>query len=192
VIAVERDAELAAELERRAAAGGLRPTVMAEDIRELRPGSLEVAPAQVIAPMHVVQTFDRPERRELVEAAAGLLAPGGILALVLIDESHLTTLADDTDPVLYPDIREIDGWVFSSEPLWVQLTEETITARRLRRRVAPGGELDSAIHDVVLYRTPPEELEELGAERGLRVLERRGVETSSIESDSVVVVLEAP
>ena len=192
VIAVERDPELAAELERRAAAAGLSPSVIAADIRELRRESVDRAPAQLIAPMHVLQTFDREERRQLVEAAASLLDPGGVLALVLIDESHLAALADDADPVLYPDLREIDGWVFSSEPLWVQMTEETIIARRLRRRVAPGGELDSTIHEVVLYRTPPDELERLGAELGLRVLERRSVETSTIESDSVVVILEAP
>jgi SAM-dependent methyltransferase len=191
VIAVEREPELAAELERRAASAGVELTVIAADIRELQPGSIQVAPALVIAPMHVVQTFDRHGRRDLIEAAALLLAAGGTLALVVIDEVHSTKLASG-DPLLLPDIREIGGWVFSSEPLWVQVTEEKITARRLRRRVAPGGELESSVHEDVLHRTPPEELEQLGAELGLRSRERQLIRSSPIESDSIVVILERP
>jgi SAM-dependent methyltransferase len=191
VIAVERNPELAAELDHRARDARVDPVVIAADIRELRAEALARPPAQVIAPMHVVQTVDREERRQLIEASARLLGPGGVLALAVLDEAHLVSLADG-EPVLYPDIREIDGWVFSSEPLWVQLTEATITARRLRRRVAPDGELDTSVHDVVLFRTRPDELTGIGAELGLRPRQHRRIETSGVESDSIVVVLEAP
>jgi SAM-dependent methyltransferase len=191
VIAVELDRELAAELERRAAADGLELTVLAADIRDLGPKELGVAPALVIAPMHLVQMLDRPARPELVEAAARLLAPGGTLALAVIEESHSSELASG-DPLLLPDVREVDGWVFSSQPLWVQVTEETITARRLRERVAPDGKLERTVHDDVLYRAPAEELEQLGVELGLSALERRQIRSGPIESDSIVVLLEAP
>jgi SAM-dependent methyltransferase len=191
VTAVERDPDLASELERRVRNAGVEAAVVPADIRELRAESLGRRPAQLIAPMHVVQLFDRTERGELIEAAARLLAPGGTMAIAVIDEAHLTSLAQG-EPVLYPDIREIDGWVFSSEPLWVQMDASTITARRLRRRVAPDGALEASVQDVVLFRTPPEEIEGIGEALGLRVRERRRIETSGIESDSTVVVLESP
>jgi SAM-dependent methyltransferase len=191
VIAVERDAALAAELERSAEAEGSELTVLAADLRDLEPGSLEPAPGLAIAPMHVIQTFDASGRREIVEAMARLLAPGGALALVVIEETHSGELASG-DLMLLPDVREIDGWVYSSQPLWVQLTDETITARRLRERVAPDGELSRSVHDDVLYRTPAVELERMGAELGLRVAERRPISSGPGESDSIAVILETP
>ena len=55
-------------------------------------------------------------------------------------------LADDTvidgdDGELLPDVRERDGWVFSSLPLEVSVDDDGIEVRRLRQIVCPDGEL---------------------------------------------------
>ncbi len=190
LIAVERDPELARELERRAAGAGLELTTLTADLRDLAAGRLPSPPALVIGPMHVLQGFDQAGRRELLAAAARLLSPGGAIAFALVDESYLSE-PGGADAPLIPDLREIDGWVFSSEPLWVQVTEQAISVRRLRQRVAPDGTLERSVHDDVLYRTPPDVLARVGAELGVRERERRTVRSNPSESDSIVVILEA-
>ena len=142
--------------------------------------------------MHVVQMLDRPARAVLVEAAARLLAPGGDAGARDHRRVHSDRAGQRRAAAASRTCKEIDGWVFSSEPLWVQVTEETITARRLRERVAPDGALERSVHDDVLHRTGAEDLERLGAELGLRRRQAPQIRSGPIESDSIVVLLEAP
>jgi SAM-dependent methyltransferase len=190
VIAVEREAELAEELRRRAERAGAELTVLGADLRELRPEQLPSPPALLTAPMHVLQEFDRARRAELLAASLRLCRQGATLAVALVDESYLRAPGGADAPLL-PDVMEIDGRVFSSEPLWVQVSEETIRVRRLRQRVDPDGELTRAVHDDVLHRLSPEELEAEAAKLGLRPRERRRVSSGPSETDSIVCLLEA-
>jgi SAM-dependent methyltransferase len=190
VIAVERDPELAARLAARIAADELPVEVVEADARALAADRLGSRVPLAIGPMHVIQAVDAEPRRELLAAAARCLAPGGTLALAVVDESYLDDPAAAAVPPI-PDMREIDGVVFSSEPLWVQVSPRAFTVRRLRRRVDPGGELQSEIHDDVLYRVSPRELEEEASGAGLRPAGRRGVGSARGEADSIVVILEA-
>ena len=48
------------------------------------------------------------------------MAPGGTIALTVVDETTLLSAGAASTQIL-PDMRELDGWVYSSEPLWVQV-----------------------------------------------------------------------
>lgn len=191
LVAVERAPALAEELGARAGKAGARIGVLCADLRDLQPEQLQAPPRLLIAPMHVVQEFDRSGRAELLRAGARLCRAGATLAFTLVDESYLSAPGGSAAPPL-PDLREIDGDVFSSEPLWVQVSDETIRVRRLRQRVDRDGELARSVHDDVLYRLPPAQFEREAAALGLRARERQPISSGPTEADSIVCLLEAP
>ena len=59
-------------------------------------------------------------RRAWLARLRELMAPGGTLALTVVDESTLLSTGTASTQIL-PDMRELEGWVYSSEPLWVQV-----------------------------------------------------------------------
>jgi precorrin-6B methylase 2 len=191
VIAVERELELLSELEETASKRGVSVTVVAADLASPDELRLPVSPALAIGPLHVIQVVDASDRPALLSHLREVLAPGGVLALTLVDESTLLTTGTASTQIL-PDMRELDGWVYSSEPLWVQVGDRALTVRRLRESVSPEGRMEREIHDEVLHRIDPEILEREGAEAGLTVLDRRQIISGENEADSSVVVLEAP
>jgi hypothetical protein len=89
-------------------------------------------------------------------------------------------------------MRELDGWVYSSEPLWVQVGDRALTVRRLRESVSPEGRMERDIHDEVLHRIDPETLEREAADAGFTPKGRLGINSGENEADSAVVLLEAP
>jgi hypothetical protein len=93
---------------------------------------------------------------------------------------------------ILPDMREIDDWVYSSEPLWVQVGDEALTVRRLRERVSPDGQMERTVHDDLLHRVSPDRLELEAEETGLRRAGRRQISSGPNEADSAVVLLEVP
>lgn len=189
VVAVERDAELAEELGGRT--GDLPLMALAGDAADIGEMSEAAGAALVVGPLQVAQLLDAEQRARMLEGISRCLAPGGRCALALVDESTLVDRADfETEPK--PDMREIEGWVYSSEPLWVQLSDEVLRMRRLRQRVSPDGDIVRKVHDDVLMRLPPEELEREAEAAGLRPAGRRAVPENEFEAGSVVVVVEAP
>ncbi|CAN5462768.1 hypothetical protein BH20ACT15_BH20ACT15_08660 [soil metagenome] len=194
VFALDRDGEMCAELERRAQdmldENGWFSTARI-DFDELSrrdalvPGTAPFGLA--IAPLHVIQQVEPASRPGLLSWLAKRLSGGGVLAATLVDESSILT---DGRPAV-PDMREIEGWVISSEPLWVQVGEETLRVRRMRQRVSPAGEIERGVHDELLHRISPEELEAEAGEAGFVPRERRPITSGSDEADSIAVVLEA-
>jgi SAM-dependent methyltransferase len=191
VIAVEHDPELAAELEREAERRGITLSVIGGDLASAGELQLPARPALAIGPLHLIQIVDTAARAPLLARLRELLIPGGTAALTLVDESTLLSAGAASSQIL-PDMRELDGWVYSSEPLWVQVGDRALTIRRLRERVSPDGEMERAVHDEILHRVDPETLEREAEEAGLQPAGRRQISSGADEADSIVVLLESP
>jgi hypothetical protein len=148
-------------------------------------------PDLAIGPLHLIQELDGAARPALLGRLAETMAPGATIALTVVDESTLLTSGTAATQIL-PDMRELDGWVYSSEPLWVQVDDEALHVRRLRERVSPDGEMERTVHDELLHRVSPDRLELEGVEAGLRGAGRRQISSGPDEADSAVVLLEVP
>jgi SAM-dependent methyltransferase len=200
VIAVEHDQELAEELERAAERRGVTLEVVNGDLSAPADLHLPGRPALAVGPLHVIQVLDADARRPLLARLARVMAPGAIVALTLVDESTMLSTGTASSTFgrhehrgrIFPDMRELDGWVYSSEPLWVQVGERALTVRRLRERVSPEGRMERAVHDEILNRVDPETLEREAEEAGLRVAGRRQISSAADEADSTVVLLACP
>ncbi len=190
VVAIERDLDLIRELERVAEQRGVTLSIVAADLASPGDVTLPVRPALIIGPLHVIQVLPPDDRPALLGRLREQLLPGGILALTLVDESTLLSAGAASTQIL-PDMRELDGWVYSSEPLWVQVGEDALTVRRLRESVSPEGRMERDIHDEVLYRVDPEMLEREGTDAGFRPVGRRQISSGESEADSTLVLLEA-
>jgi precorrin-6B methylase 2 len=191
VIAVERDEELLAQLERAAERSGVSLALLTGDLSA--PDGLEfpAPPALAIGPLHVIQVLDEQARPPLLGHLANALAPGAMVALTLVDESTMLSAGTAASQIL-PDMCELDGWVYSSEPLWVQVGDRALTVRRLRERVSPEGRMEREVHDEILFRLSPEDLEGEAVAAGLHPAGRRQISSGPNEADSIVVLLEAP
>jgi predicted O-methyltransferase YrrM len=191
VIAVERDSEVGTQLESLAAERGLAISVVVADLGAPADLRLPWRPALAIGPLHLIQELDGAARPALLGRLAELMAPGGIIALTVVDESTLLSAGTAATQIL-PDMRELDGWVYSSEPLWVQVGDAVLTIRRLRERVSPEGQMERTVQDDILHRVSPDRLELEAKEAGLRSAGRRQLSSGPNEADSTVVLLEAP
>ena len=191
VIAVERDVGLGAQLEASATEDGLSVQVLIADVGAPANLSPPGMPALAIGPLHVIQVLDDGSRPTLLRRLARVMAPGGTIALTVVDESTLLSSGAAAAQIL-PDMREIGGWVYSSEPLWVQVGDDVLTVRRLRERVSPDGEMERSVQDEILHRVVPDRLELEAEEAGLRRAGRRQISSGADEADSTVVILEVP
>lgn len=191
VIAVESDHALVAQLKAEAERLARAVRVVEADLSS--PGNLRVpsVPALAIGPLHVIQVLDADSRPPLLCRLSELMAPGGTIALTVVDETTLLSSGAAATQIL-PDMREVDGWVYSSEPLWVQVGDDVLTVRRLRERVSPEGRMERSVQDEILHRVSPDRLEVEGEEAGLRPAGRRQISSGPNEADSTVVMLEVP
>lgn len=194
VIAIDNDPPLLEALDERARAAGLGPDALrtvaadAEDLGEL---GLEIG--TVIAPMQLVHLLDgQAGRARLLRGALRALPAGGRFHLALLGPDAEEEVGDDLTPAPLPDVREQDGWVYSSLPVAVGWSEDVIQIHRRRELVSPAGELLSEHHMIELDRLTPGELETEAAEAGFRVLERIEIPLTAEHVGSVVVSLEAP
>ena len=195
VIALERDPALVEQLRRRSE--GLPVSPIEADAGHLHaawiPANANGAPPPLgcaIAPLHVIQQIDPDRRSALLGDMARILPAGGHFAATVVDESSLLGQGvGKSSPA--PDMRDVESWVYSSEPLWVQVGGQALTVRRLRERVSPEGEIERRVHDEVLNRLAPEELEREAYDAGLLPAGCREIGSGPSEADSIAVILEA-
>jgi predicted O-methyltransferase YrrM len=199
VVSLERDEELVAELRRRAGEAGVLIAAQAVDVTEPGRAAEVVAKAGgpspaglAIAPLHLIQQVEPASRPNVIENAASMLREGSLFAAVVVDESSFLYEDDPDLEPRPPDMREVGGWVYASEPLWLQVDEEQIRVRRLRKRVAPDGEIERSVHDELLHRIAPDQLEEEARRAGLVPAGRRTITSDSGEADSIAVLLRVP
>jgi SAM-dependent methyltransferase len=162
------------------------------------PASAEVADARefelgrqfglVLAPMQLVQLLaSGDERIACLSCIASHLQPGGLAAVAIVEE--MPHWASSPSPLL-PDVREADGWVYSSLPLETVVADEGIVVRRLRQTVSPGGELSDEVDEVRLRVLDAAMLEREAEAAGLRPAGRREIPPTDAHVGSTVVLLE--
>jgi SAM-dependent methyltransferase len=141
----------------------------------------------VLAPMQLIQLLSgEAERVDCLAGARRHLQPGGLVAVAVVEEMPEAT---DIFPPL-PDVREADGWVYSSLPLETVVDDEEIVVRRLRQTVSPAGELRDEVDEVSLRMLSADRLEREAVKAGLRPVGRRAIPPTDAHVGSTVVLLE--
>jgi SAM-dependent methyltransferase len=182
VIGLDQDQELLDALEERAK--GLELTTLHADAR-----AFEVAQrvGLVLAPTHLLQLLpNQRERSECLQSAAKALRPGGLLAATIIEEMP----EPDGAPPPLPDVREVDGWVYSSLAVEAAIGPGEIIVRRLRHAVSPEGELSEEPNEVRIATFPAAALEAEAEAVGLKPAGRREIPPTELHVGSVVVLVE--
>jgi SAM-dependent methyltransferase len=187
VTGLDSDPALVTALTARAREAGLRVRTSVADARSFDLGRQF---ALAVAPMQVVQLLGGvPGREATLCCVRRHLRPGGVLAAALADPLEGVPAEDALPPL--PDVREDDGWVFSSTPVAVRADSGVTAIDRLRQAVSPEGELTESMATIRLDRLGPEELEAEAEALGFRALPRRRVPETEGYVGSTVVVLEA-
>jgi len=184
VTALDVDAELLAELARRA--DGLSVAPVLADARRFE---LEQRFALCIVPMQTIQLLGADEgRKAFLTCARDHLAAGGVIAIAIAEELETFVIEDGFTAPL-PDICEIDGVVYSSQPTAVRAGDHDFVLERRREVVGTGG-AHTATHDVIkLDRVTAAQLEREAAEVGLRQSGRATVPETRDYVGSAVVIL---
>lgn len=182
VIGLDRDPELLAALGSRGA--GLPVTALEADARAFE---TEGPVSLVLAPTHLLQLLaDSSERAESLRCIAASLRPGGLLAAAIIEAMPV---ADGAPPPL-PDVREVDGWVYSSLATEAAIGPGEIIIRRLRQAVSPEGSLSEEPNEVRIATFTAAALEADAAAFGLAPAGRRAIPATELHVGSLVVLLE--
>jgi SAM-dependent methyltransferase len=183
VVALDDDLELVAELRRRAK--GLPVDIVEADARSF---SLETPVALAIVPMQTAQLLGGAAGRErFLRCARDSIASGGQLAIAICDALEATFSEIDLLPA--PDMRELDGIVYSSRPLAVVDEGSAAAIHRLREIVDRNGAHAESSDVTRLDRLDADELEAEGLAAGFSVHERRAVPATDEYVASEVVIL---
>jgi SAM-dependent methyltransferase len=181
VVGLDSDAALLESLQERARE--LSVETVLGDMRRFR---LEGEVGLAIAPMQALQLLPGTEDRACCLAAtAAALPPGGRFAAAIVEQVPERT----APPHPIPDVRDIDGWVYSSLPVDAALDDGAIVIRRLRQTVSPSGQLQDELNEVRIQALSAERLEAEGAEVGLAAVERLDIPPTDAHVGSTVVVL---
>jgi SAM-dependent methyltransferase len=181
VIGLDYDEELIDTQRERAA--GLPVTPLLADARGFK---LPEPVALALVPMQLLQMLaNRAERLACLDRVAAQLLPGGRVAAAIVEGMPEP---EEGEPLL-PDVREVDGWIYSSLPLEAVVGPERIVVRRLRQRVSPTGEMADAPDEVTICTLTADRLEAEAAEVGLAPIERLYVDPTDDHVGSTVVVL---
>jgi SAM-dependent methyltransferase len=190
VVAVDRDPSLVAAVGDRASEEGLDVEPAVADARDLRLGRRF---ACVLAPMQLAHLLDGPAAREaMVSGLAAHLSDGGVAAIALLDPASARAGSfEDGAGELLPDVREVDGWAYTSQPIAVRSIDTGLEVHRRRQVVSPDGELGEGSEVIHMAWVEPEEIEAQARQAGLQPLPRRAIAPTADHVGSVVVLLSA-
>jgi SAM-dependent methyltransferase len=185
VWAVDADASLLEALQARAAAQGLGVRAICADIRAL---DLDREFALILAPTQLLQMLgSAAARHAALERAAGHLASGGRLAAAIVEP---LSPSRDGPAAALPDVRELDGWVYSSLPAVLVTAGGDLEIHRHRQAVSPNGSLSEEEHTDRLDALDADALEAEATTPSLRPAGRLEVPPTEGYLGSTVVILE--
>ncbi len=179
VTALDVDADLLAELERRAE--GLRVRTLVADAADFDAGTTF---ALVAVPMQTIQLLG--DRRGFFASARRAVAPGGLVALAISERLEPFEAELELPP---PDTGEADGWRFLSQPTAVRVLSEGMRIERLRHTIGPAGERTTEPNVIVLAPVTADGLIEEGEAAGLRRHATLHIAPTAEHVGSEVVVL---
>lgn len=183
VIGVDWDSDLVAAVWERS--GKLPGDAELADVRDFE---FATKFSLVIAPMQLIQLL--PTSRDRIECLSCVLesmVPGGRAAFAIVEELPAPT--PGAAPPL-PDVRQIEGWIYSSLPLEPIVGPDSILLRRLRQTVDPDGAMSEEMNEIELATLSAETLEEEGRSVGLRPTGRREIPSTEAHVGSTVVLFE--
>jgi SAM-dependent methyltransferase len=184
VVALDRSADLLAALRDRA--GGLPVETIVADARDFDLADRRFG--LIAVPMQTVQLLGGPDgRAAFLRCARAALAPGGLLAIAIADALETFDEVHSLPPL--PDIREIDGIVYSSRPISVSEEPGGAFIRRLRETVDASGRLTVEEDRIGLDHLAPATLEAEGEAAGFRVERARAIPQTDDYVGSAVVML---
>ncbi len=181
-VGLDRDPDLIAALGERT--DGLAVRTHLADARDF---ALDGEVALVLAPTQMLQLLSDAEARvACLRRISAALRPRGRFAAAILEAMP----EPDGAPPPLPDVREVDGWVYSSLAVEAAVGPDEIVVHRLRQSVSPDGELTEEPNQVRIATFPAAQLEEEAAVAGLRPLERRPIPPTDIHVGSLAVVYE--
>jgi SAM-dependent methyltransferase len=185
VVALDIDPALLAELERRAAAEGLRVRTVVADAADFALEHRDFA--LVMAPMQTVQLLRPAGRHGFLRSARAHVAPGGLVAIALVDA--LDTFDDEHVLLPLPDQLVLDGTLYSSQPVALRDHGDTVAVERIRQIVSADGRRSASPDILHLDRVAIEQVEAEGRAAGLELLPGRIIgETEEHVGTSVVLL----
>jgi SAM-dependent methyltransferase len=198
VTALDRDPELLAAL---AARGSGRNSEIVRDssqgvvttvVADARDFDLGQRFPLVIVPMQTIQLLGGPDgRAAFLRCALRHLVPDGALAIAIAEALDLYDATDGVRSPL-PDIRELDGIVYSSRPVAVRAERGGFVLERLRETVAVAGDRTVERDLIRLDSLTARGLEREGRAAGFAPAERATVPETADYVGSEVVILRAP
>lgn len=190
VVGLDTDPALVEALNERAAQAGLPARASVADAASFE---LDRRFSLVVAPMLFVHILggDAP-RGAMLRRVAAHLDPGGLFAAPIVEPHHLVDaeVGDGDDPL--PDVREHDGWVYSSLPVALCRDARHTTVERLRQTVSPSGEVFEELDATRLDRLSCELLAAEARGARLRPAGTREIVPTHRHVGSTVCLLEAP
>jgi SAM-dependent methyltransferase len=195
VTALDRDPELLAALERRLGRNSeivrvsSQVTTVVADAREFDLGERRFP--LVIVPMQTIQLLGGVDgRAAFLRCAHRHLEPGGVLAVAIAEVLDLYEVVDGM-PMPLPDVREIDGIVYSSQPTAVRADRGGFVLERRREIVGLEGDMTVEENVIRLDRLTVRGLEREGVAAGFERGSRAHVPATEDYSGSEVVILRA-
>ncbi len=186
VVALDAEAPLLAELDRRAA--GLPVETVVADARELALGRRFPL---ILVPMQTLQLLGAAHgRAAFLSRALDHLGPGGILAAALADAVDCFDSEHELPPL--PDACEIDGVWYASRLLGVDDEGDRAAIHRRREIVGPGERYETQDVVVSLDRVSAAEVAAQARELGFARTGHLLVRETEEYLGSTVVVLRAP
>ena len=185
VTAVDLDAELLATLRHRA--GDVPVHTVEADARDYDLGRRF---ALILAPMQIVQILGGPNARaKFLACARRHLDDGGLIALAIACD--IEPIDTELEGLPLPDMREIDGVVYSSQPVALRPRGDHFVIERLREVVDPAGARRVSRDEIRLDRVTLPQIIAEAESAGLRPAEVRRIAETDEHVASDVVLLHA-